>query len=123
MTVRRLIRRCSRKPRRSFRKSFRRRPKSSARSSSRTVARPARLRPVRSKRAKIPDMKKALGSSAFFAGRLMAAKLTSSAAGSVQRRIARAIAAGLVLDENLGDLGMADRLAGIVRHQVLLGDI
>ena len=42
---------------------------------------------------------------------------------SVQRRIARTIAARFVLDEDLGDLRMPDRLAGIVRQQVLLGDI
>ena len=41
----------------------------------------------------------------------------------VQRRIARAIAARLVLHEDLGDLRMPDRLAGIVRQQVLFGDI
>src|SRR6202171_999921 len=44
----------------------------------------------------------------------------------IQRGIARAITARLVLDENLGDLRMPDRLARIVRQQVLLrhlGDV
>ena len=43
--------------------------------------------------------------------------------GLVQRRVARTIGAGLVLDENLGDLRMADRFAGIVGQQILLGDV
>jgi hypothetical protein len=42
---------------------------------------------------------------------------------SIQRRIARAIAARFVLDENLGDLRVPDRFAGIVRQEILLGDV
>src|ERR1700738_3362687 len=42
---------------------------------------------------------------------------------SIQRWVAWAIAARFVLDENLGDLRVPDRLAGIVRQQILLGDV
>src|ERR1700704_283187 len=42
---------------------------------------------------------------------------------SVQRRIARAVAARFVLHENLRDLRVPDRLARIVRQQILLGDV
>ncbi len=41
----------------------------------------------------------------------------------IQRRIARAITARFVLYENLGDLRMPDRLARIVRQQILLGNV
>src|SRR4051812_10223017 len=41
----------------------------------------------------------------------------------IQRGIARPVAAGFVLDENLGDLRMPDRLAGIVGQKVLLRNI
>src|SRR5450432_3824239 len=41
----------------------------------------------------------------------------------IQRRIARAIAARFILDENLGDLRMPDRLSGIIRQEILLGNI
>src|ERR1700741_2282131 len=41
----------------------------------------------------------------------------------VQRRVARTVGAGLVLHKDLGDLRMPDRLAGIIRQQILLGDI
>src|SRR5260370_42071511 len=42
---------------------------------------------------------------------------------SIQRWVAWAIAARFVLDENLGDLRVPDRLAGIVRQQILFGDV
>ena len=41
----------------------------------------------------------------------------------VQRRIARAVAAGLVLHEDLRHLRMPDRFAGIVGQKILLGDV
>src|SRR5712671_104621 len=44
-------------------------------------------------------------------------------APSVQRRIARPVAAFVVADENLCDLRVSQRLAGIVGQQVLLGYI
>src|SRR5436190_7464342 len=42
---------------------------------------------------------------------------------SIQRRIARTIAAGFILHEDLGDLRVPDRLAGLVRQQVLFGNV
>jgi hypothetical protein len=41
----------------------------------------------------------------------------------IQRRIAWTVTARLVLHENLGDLRMPDRLAGIVGQKVLLGNV
>src|SRR2546430_6482871 len=42
---------------------------------------------------------------------------------SIQRWIARTIAARFILHENLGDLRMADRFAGLVRQKVLFGNV
>src|SRR5690242_6956237 len=41
----------------------------------------------------------------------------------VERGIPRAVAAGFVLHEDLGDLGMPDRFSGLVGQQILLGDV
>lgn len=45
------------------------------------------------------------------------------ALASVQNRIARPVAALVVADENLGDLWVPERLAGVVWQQVLLRDV
>src|SRR6266540_338893 len=112
MTVRRPIRRCSRKTRRSCRKSCRSGLKSSARSSRERVAAPPIRRRSKSRVVR-QNTKGARAGRLFYCGQRWL----------VQRRIARAIAARLVLHEDLGDLRMPDRLVGIVRQQVLFGDI
>ena len=66
--------------------------------------------------------KKAPGSGAFFVESGIAAPARAGAA-SIQRRIARPVAARFVLDENLGDLRMPDRLAEFVGQQILLGNV
>jgi hypothetical protein len=42
---------------------------------------------------------------------------------SVQQRIAGTVAPLVITVENFGDLGMTERLAGIVRQKILLGDV
>ena len=84
--------------------------------------RPARQRrPIRRRsKQRFDETKKAPQSGAFF---VCGGERQRQRPALVQRGIARAIAARLVLHENLGDLRMPDRLAGIVGQQILLRDI
>jgi invasion protein IalB len=112
----------------SCRKSYRRRPKRRARSWKARKGRPLRrrrpLRPRRrrSKRLSFDQMQKArLRPRLFICGSPPARGRRNG--GSVQPAVAGLVAAGVVPLEHFGDVRVADRLAGSVGQQVLLGDV
>src|SRR5258708_913656 len=133
MTARRPIQKSSKRPRKSCRKSCRsvlRKRAQSWRLSSlpaqpRRRIRPpsSRPRPYNAKGARIRAPFLLVWFVGFGGGPPEALGRARGKRRLIQRRVARAVAARLVLDENLRDLRMPDRLAGLVRQQVLFGDI